>query len=256
MTKDIPAYLQGVKAIGFDIWGTLLGGNRAFTGVRLQTIAHRLGLDIPAEDLRQAYRESERVCNDRAEATGVDGGMSERLAFIYSLLGINAPLPDAKTIYQIHSELGRLRCQPKYVAPLIEPDLPGTLDELGSDGFKLALLSNTGMDGGPVMRPLMAHHGILQRVSFAMFSAEEGVAKPNPEIFRRFASRLGVEPSEVLYVGDNPVADREGPLGVGLKSVVFVRKTVDIPPDAPTITCISELPDLLRRARALALATA
>ena len=38
----------------------------------------------------------------------------------------------------------------------------------------------------------------------AVFSAELGRSKPDPEAFRRLATRLGVAPDEVLYFDDDP----------------------------------------------------
>ena len=51
----------------------------------------------------------------------------------------------------------------------------------------------------------------------AIFISEEiGVAKPHPRIFLTACERLGVEPGETLYVGDDPVRDVDPAHGAGL----------------------------------------
>ena len=50
---------------------------------------------------------------------------------------------------------------------------------------------------------------------------EVGVRKPNSEIFRIACSRLGVDPSQTLMIGDNEVADVQGAKDAGLQAVLI-----------------------------------
>jgi putative hydrolase of the HAD superfamily len=52
-----------------------------------------------------------------------------------------------------------------------------------------------------------------------VISEEAGVAKPSPEIFMRALNLLGAQPSETLFVGDNPVADVVGAQSAGIPAV-------------------------------------
>ncbi len=54
-----------------------------------------------------------------------------------------------------------------------------------------------------------------------VFSSEERVCKPDPEIYRRALSRLGVEPQEAVFVDDRAV-NVEGAQRVGMHAFQFV----------------------------------
>lgn len=51
----------------------------------------------------------------------------------------------------------------------------------------------------------------------------EGVEKPSPEIFRRTSTRLGVDPSSTLHVGDSPLEDYSGARNAGFAAVLIDR---------------------------------
>ncbi len=73
-------------------------------------------------------------------------------------------------------------------------------------------------------------------------SGEEGVRKPDPEIFRRALVRLGVAAHEALFVGDHPVADIEGAHGAGLLPVwMFVPYWRPVVPGVRAIHGLAEL---------------
>lgn len=65
--------------------------------------------------------------------------------------------------------------------------------------YRVATLSNSwsGARAGCVER-----FGLDRIVDLMVFSAEEGVAKPDPEIYRRTLERLGVDAPEALFVDD------------------------------------------------------
>ena len=65
----------------------------------------------------------------------------------------------------------------------------------------LALLTNS----GPNTRTgLVARHGLERWFSVIVISAEEGLSKPDPQIYRRTCERLGRRPAECLFVDDRP----------------------------------------------------
>jgi epoxide hydrolase-like predicted phosphatase len=65
--------------------------------------------------------------------------------------------------------------------------------------YRVASLSNGWSDG---RRQCIERFGLDQLVDLMVFSAEEGVAKPDPEIYRRTLERLEVEPVEALFIDD------------------------------------------------------
>ncbi|MBN8209665.1 HAD family hydrolase [Bacillus sp. NTK071] len=61
--------------------------------------------------------------------------------------------------------------------------------------------------------------GIEGHFDSVHISQEEGVKKPDPEIFRRALGRLNVQPDEAVYVGDHHENDIIGAKSAGLKTI-------------------------------------
>lgn len=53
-----------------------------------------------------------------------------------------------------------------------------------------------------------------------VYSSEEGIVKPDPEIFRRTLQRLGVPPSDAIFVDDKP-RNAEAAQALGMHGIVF-----------------------------------
>lgn len=54
-------------------------------------------------------------------------------------------------------------------------------------------------------------------------SYEVGFIKPEPEIYRAVTEIVQVAPAECLFVGDNLLADYEGPRQFGMRALHVVR---------------------------------
>jgi putative hydrolase of the HAD superfamily len=90
------------------------------------------------------------------------------------------------------------------------------LSDLHAGGTRMALLSNAGFDfGEPFRRAPFARY--FERV---FVSAELGLIKPDPEIYRHVAGELGIEPTSMVFV-DNKRVNVEGAERVGATGHVF-----------------------------------
>jgi FMN phosphatase YigB (HAD superfamily) len=115
--------------------------------------------------------------------------------------------------------------------------------EWASSHYRLAIVSN--FDHTPTARRLLRRHGILDHFEQVVVSAEEGVRKPHPEIFRRTLSRIGLSPREALFIGDSPALDIAGAKGVGMDVVWVNREGAALRDGTPTPEyTISRLPEL------------
>ena len=65
--------------------------------------------------------------------------------------------------------------------------------------------------------------GIAHLFRFSISSRDCGVAKPAPEIFHAACDRLGLAPSAVLHVGDDPELDVAGARMAGLRTAWINR---------------------------------
>lgn len=88
--------------------------------------------------------------------------------------------------------------------------------------------------------------GLRPLLDIAVVSGDEGVQKPDPEIFRRAAARLGVACASCYYVGDHPVNDVQGSRAAGMHPIYIDAYGGCTPPDnVPEIHNLRELLDLI-----------
>jgi putative hydrolase of the HAD superfamily len=93
----------------------------------------------------------------------------------------------------------------------VEPGSIDILHDLFAGGTRIALLSNAGFDFGDAFR--RAPFGRYFEQVF--ISAELGLLKPDPEIYRHVARELGIEPAEMVFI-DNKKVNVEGAESIGV----------------------------------------
>ena len=71
------------------------------------------------------------------------------------------------------------------------------------------------------MRSILTELGLAKHLDFVLDSAEVGVEKPDPRIFRIALERAGVDPAHALYVGDLYSVDVLGARAVGMEAVLL-----------------------------------
>ena len=98
-------------------------------------------------------------------------------------------------------------------------DVIPELERLRERGYKLALISNTDCFS---MKPFF-EAGYRKYFDFLAFSYETGMLKPDSDLFRLVAEKLGVNPEEALMVGDNLHDDVDASLAVGMCAVLIKR---------------------------------
>jgi FMN phosphatase YigB (HAD superfamily) len=54
-------------------------------------------------------------------------------------------------------------------------------------------------------------------------SDQVGISKPNPQLYQRACSALGLDPHEAMYIGDSPVHDIDPVNSLGMISVRIHR---------------------------------
>ena len=133
--------------------------------------------------------------------------------------------------------------------------IDGALDllvELNQVGFPWAVVTN----GKKFQINKLVCSGLVDVVPFAIVSRLFGADKPDSRIYHEAVRRLklsfegidDIQPSEILFVGDNPYTDITGASAVGMKTA-WIRVTDIYPDDAPQpdmqIESVVELRELL-----------
>jgi putative hydrolase of the HAD superfamily len=130
---------------------------------------------------------------------------------------------------------------------------PALLETLRERGLKTALVANSWPDPARILRGDAEALGLAPLLDALVYADYVGVRKPAPEIFLHACAAVGVEPATVLFVGDDLVADVQGPAAVGMKTVQALWFRADdtegIEPDFTAFTAA----DVLNIAARLAL---
>ncbi len=96
------------------------------------------------------------------------------------------------------------------------PAAEQVLTQLKDEGYQLAIVSNGGHDTRlNTIRGL----GIETYFDEIISSGLVGFNKPQPEIFQITAERLGVQPTQCLYIGDHPINDVQGATEAGMHAL-------------------------------------
>ena len=100
------------------------------------------------------------------------------------------------------------------------PDVLPTLRSLREWDKTLAVVSNW----DSALPTLLAELGLAEFFAFVLPSAQAGVEKPDGRIFSLALQRLGLEPQEVVHIGDQYEADVVGARAVGITPILLDRK--------------------------------
>ncbi|AIQ53396.1 HAD family hydrolase [Paenibacillus sp. FSL R7-0331] len=123
------------------------------------------------------------------------------------------------------------------------PNMMTMLTQLKNNGVKLALISN---GYGQFQYDNFKALGISHLFDEVLISEWEGLRKPNPEIFIRALSKLGVRAEDALFVGDHPENDIRASRDVGIKAVWKRNKQFFLEVNADAI--INDLEELTQYA--------
>jgi putative hydrolase of the HAD superfamily len=106
------------------------------------------------------------------------------------------------------------------------------LEALRGRGLKVGLVSNA-LDPPGLLHRDLEQTGVAERLDVAVFSSEVGWRKPHPAIFERALEALGVEPADVLFVGDTLATDVAGAAALGMHTCQALWFRADDDPDGP-----------------------
>ncbi|MCL4831980.1 MAG: HAD family hydrolase [Caldilineaceae bacterium] len=189
-----------IRAVIFDMDETLLDRQaslRAFAAA--QYAAHQNALaSIPAQDFVERFMALDD--NGRLWKDGVYRCILDE----YSISAI-----DPQTLLDEYLTGFHAYCRGF-------PGLAEMVAELAAEGRQLGLITNG-------RYPFQWHNfqalGVAEYFSAVLVSEQEGMRKPDPEIFRRALARLEVAGEEAVFVGDNPEADIRGAQAMGMAAI-------------------------------------
>jgi putative hydrolase of the HAD superfamily len=141
----------------------------------------------------------------------VDAARIERFRRLFLAVGVTAPDAQVRETASAYRQA--------YLDARRAVDGAATLlARLRERGAAIVIVSNNVLDE---QREKLRHCGLDAWVDALVVSEEEGVSKPDPEIFRRALARVESDPAAAVMVGDSWAADIAGARAAGIRAVWF-----------------------------------
>ena len=233
-----------ITTVTFDLWQTLLLDERdlgqARAMVRLegaQSALAKFGQDFDLEKISEAYMSCFQQCRE-VRNRGLDVDFREQVAIFVN--HINPGLAE-RLDRAIMDEIAQFYAD-SFLAhpPPAHEDALHVLEAIKEMGFKMGLISNTGMTPGFTFRSYMEERGMLEYFPTLTFSDEVKLAKPSSEIFMMTLEAMDARPEQTIHVGDHVINDVVGAKRCGMKTVwisgFYEREDLNAPETEPDIT--------------------
>jgi len=215
--NEAPSLPSPLEVVTFDCWNTLLyeGDWPVAHARRVEAVVDALGgagRSIVREDAAKAFDSAWSRHMDQWRV-GIATGARDVAYDVLVALGVEAETGILENLvhhFQNASHSGRVRA------------LDGAVETLGSlvrRGVRCALICDTGLTPGHVVRLHLARLGLLEFLEVQSFSDEVGVPKPDPRIFRAAIEGLGATPGRAIHVGDLRRTDVAGARAVGMGTI-------------------------------------
>jgi putative hydrolase of the HAD superfamily len=213
-----------IKTVAFDADDTLVDTRNAVTAGLTAVMAHldepRLSVELFREDAREHWRRmaAHAALEIRTAAT----------RFTLARVGREA---ETEAIVELFFDVRFANSRPFQGA--VE-----TLEKLRGD-YNLGYATNGNS---------RSHRcGLAGAFDFELYAISDGVPKKPAEAFYRKMVELGgVDPGELVYVGDNYEHDVVGPAGLGIRTVWLNRSGAVVPGEVQPDAVIDNLMDLPR----------
>lgn len=221
--------VDGIRAVTYDCWGTLLK-DRDWKGAwrkRLGALSSFLGIDEADADglLRDAWAK-----HDEAWKQVETFGPGRMAAYCLEARGVWDD--DSLTSLTREFEEASLEVGVEAVEGTVD-----TLRALREVNISIGLVCDTGLTPARIVRQMLEENGLLGFLEVLCFSDEVGVPKPGNEIFEKALAGLGVTPPEAIHIGDLKRTDIAGARDIGMHAARFrgIHDDQSDAPDAPIV---------------------
>lgn len=183
---DLPPVFDGIEAVCFDAFGTLVeitDRQQAFRPLFKALTPDKRG------ELKLRLMREDRPFTGWPEALGVEVDP-------YALLDV------------LNRQLGEM------LSVEMRSGMADIWARLRGEGLRLAVCSNLSSDYVQTLRSKLPDPPDVE-----VLSCKVGAIKPEPAIYAKVLDGLQIEAGKVLFVGDTPRADIEGPRVAGMKAI-------------------------------------
>ena len=217
---------MSIRAVTFDLWDTVLVDDSDEPKRKQKGLLpkpqerRRLVLEflekhqpIEQEEINSAYDEVDRAFNRDWHRNNHTWTVARRIDRLMAELKRELPPGELAQLVRLHEEMELD----------VRPDLaPGVREALHAlrDGYRLGVISDTIFSPGRTLRRILAEEDLLDLFGAFAFSDEVGASKPDRKMFDAATKQLGIDPGEMLHIGDREKNDVEGPQAVGARAIL------------------------------------
>ncbi|MDQ5815496.1 MAG: HAD family hydrolase [Actinomycetota bacterium] len=205
--------VDGIRAVTYDCWGTLLKDRDWEGAMEIRTGALRRFLDLSDDEARVLIDEAWGH-HDEAWKQVETFGPGRMAAYCLEKHGID----DDESIATLTREFEEASLTNG--VERVEGSLE-TIQVLKRNSIRIGLVCDTGFTPARVVRELLDECDLLSELEVQCFSDEVGVPKPGAEIFAKALAGLGARPPEAVHIGDLKRTDIAGARDIGMHGVRF-----------------------------------
>ncbi|KUG03255.1 2-haloalkanoic acid dehalogenase-related [hydrocarbon metagenome] len=232
-----------IRAITFDFWNTLYKGpaDRRVFDKRIKAVTQLLqqaGYDLSSEVVGVAFKAAWQKADRMQLEQYFDPTPRGQIEFALQDLQLQVDEHIKDELYQA------------YTSKLLEipPDMNDGVAEtlpLLAEKHRLAVICNTGVTPGVILRQLMKKDKIFDYFQFLVFSDEVAWAKPNAAIFKYTLENIQMTSQQAAHIGDNEHTDVAGAKAAGMTTVWLAPdKTYTVPEADYHVQSVRELLNL------------
>lgn len=207
-----------IKVISFDFYGTLVTWMPSGEQIQLQA-AKAEGFQLDTTNIDAAYAAADRYLELENAIMPISMRSSSKKKQVFVeyervlLVSLNARVTSRKAqkIWE------RVEATPKKLTSY--QGARSVLESLIAKNLKIGIISNIGQG----LSELMESSGLGNLANFLVSSGEVGYSKPHPAIFEAAIRVFGVDPSEIIHVGDSIEGDVNGAIASGIHAVLIDR---------------------------------
>lgn len=214
MTTDNNIYnkSKNIKAVSFDLWGTLIKSNPQYRQNRERFIRLHSG-NVESEHIIKAIKAD---IDENVEKFGLHYESIDVYRMIHQQCNIKGITPE-----QLQHECSLMFIE---TPPLLIDGVEEVLRKINQADVRMYLSSNTVLIDGKFLRIVMEKLGILHFFSATYFSNELGVSKPHPQFFQKVHMGSKQLKQNIIHVGDNKLTDMQGSTDYGMNAYYLFMK--------------------------------
>jgi len=221
------------KAIFFDFGDTIAFNNQTFPD-SLHKILKSIGVYVDEDKLRSVIFKADtgELQEERKKNRERESYREFRIKYYKYVLNQLGYSHMERYAEYIQNVIGY------YHSTYLKPETFYVLDVLRKENYKLGIVSNF----SHALPWICDELGITKKIDFITYSDDVGVEKPEPQIFYDALEKAGVNPGEVIHVGDSYAADVIGARSVGITPILIIGNNKK---EYEYCICIENLIDIL-----------